>query len=90
MCVWSTEWGSMADPALFPQPASPPLPSPLPRPHPARKIGHLYVAVYPVVAFAAVRFEGRTATKCFPLLQGGGVTGCQLSIANKTHSTRYD
>ena len=27
MCVWSTEWGSMADPALFPQPArpSPPL-----------------------------------------------------------------
>ena len=69
MCVWSTEWGSMADPALFPQPAPPLYLAP---PHPARKIGHLYVAVYPVVAFAAVRFKGRTATKCFPLLQGGG------------------
>ena len=35
MCVWSTEWGSMADPALFPQPA-PPLYLAPPPPPPAK------------------------------------------------------
>ena len=51
MCVWSTEWGSMADPALFPQPAPPPYLAPPPPPPP--KMGHFIFPVFPVLGFAA-------------------------------------